>query len=161
MRNSLYCTGIALTLFSVVACTPSSHDYSFPSQKGVEPDTWIASTPIVICDDTLHLTVRNGEYRINSGVWESTPRTLHRNDTLTLRVKSNDYPGDAAMCCAYMKTDNTHFSYKPGISTFPHIGEKPETYTWVSAAPTKRRWAARVLYGSNTIKTIRNSAEAL
>ena len=76
MRNSLYCTGIALTLFSVVACTPSSHDYSFPSQKGVEPDTWIASTPIVIYDDTLHLTVRNGEYRINSGEWESTPRPV-------------------------------------------------------------------------------------
>lgn len=109
MRNSLYCTGIALTLFSVVACTPSSHDYSFPSQKGVEPDTWIASTPIVICDDTLHLTVRNGEYRINSGVWESTLRTLHRNDTLTLRVKSSDYPDDASMCCAYMKNGQYTF----------------------------------------------------
>ena len=159
MRNSLYCTGIALTLFSVVACTPSSHDYSFPSQIGVEPDTWIASTPIVICDDTLHLTVRNGEYRINSGVWESTPRTLHRNDTLTLRVKSNDYPGDAAMCCAYMK--NRQYTFLVQTRNFDIPTHRAETYTWVSAAPTKRRWAARVLYGSNTIKTIRNSAEAL
>lgn len=100
MKNTLYRTGIALTLFSVTACTPSSHDYTFPTQKGVEPDTWIASTPIVISDDTLHLTLRNGEYRINSGEWENQPRILHRSDTLTLRVKSSDYPGDAVMCCA-------------------------------------------------------------
>lgn len=84
--------------------------------------------PSVISDDTLHLTLRNGEYRINSGEWENQPRILHRNDTLTLRVKSSDYPGDAAMCCAYMKNGQYTFLVQTRDFEIPHTGEKPETY---------------------------------
>ena len=121
MRNRLYRTSIVLALFSVAACASAPRDYSFPSQKEAEPDTWIASSPIVITDDTLHLAIGNGEYRINSGNWQKSPQILHRGDTLAVRVKSSDYPGDMAICCAYMKNGKYLFSVQTREFDIPAV----------------------------------------
>lgn len=121
MRNRLYRTSIILALFSVAACASAPRDYSFPSQKEAEPDTWIASSPIVIIDDTLHLAIGNGEYRINSGNWQKSPQILHRGDTLAVRVKSSDYPGDMAICCAYMKNGKYLFSVQTREFDIPTV----------------------------------------
>ena len=100
---------IVLLILSCVACNHTG-DYTFATLYDAEPGAWAESAPVIIAQDTLHATIQNGELRIGSGEWLRGSHVLSLGDTLTLRVKSSDYPDDMAMCCLLMNNAKYYFS---------------------------------------------------